>query len=230
MGVEQLTSQMYRLLLGQFQAYLWTDEDGATLIDTGAADNGVDIAAALEELGLLPQDIKRVVLTHFHEDHVGAAAEVREWGDVEVIAPRVDARIIRGEQAGRQPEIAEALRPLHDEFMAEVPPAPPVQIDREVDDGDVIDFGGGAQVIATPGHTDGSIALYLPEHRVLFTGDAVVEHLGRVVLPLLNLDSEQAARSLQRLADLDVDVAVFGHGEPALFGASSRLKQAVDDL
>jgi glyoxylase-like metal-dependent hydrolase (beta-lactamase superfamily II) len=229
-GVEQLTSNLYRLLLGRYQAFLWTDPDGATLVDTGAADAGVDIATALEEIGLAPHDIKRVVLTHFHDDHMGAAAEVREWGEVVVIAPRAEAPIIRGEQPGRPPDVDDEIRPLHDELVAELPPAPPVEIDREVDDGDVIDFGGGARVIAVPGHTDGSIALHLPEHRVLFTGDAVAEHLGRVLPPLLNLDHAKAAHSMRRLAELDAEVALFGHGEPALFGAAARLRQAVDAL
>jgi len=229
-GVEQLTSNLYRLLLGHFQAYLWTEPGGATMIDAGGADAGVDIANALEEIGLLPQEIKRLVLTHFHDDHIGAAAEVRSWNNVEVIAPRVDAPVIRGERAGPMPDVDDELRPVHDEFVASLPPAPPVEVDREVDDGDIIDFGGGAQVIAVPGHTDGSIALYLPEHRVLFTGDAVVEHLGRVVLPLLNVDAGKAVESMRRLAELDAEIAVFGHGEPALIGAAARLQRAAEAL
>jgi glyoxylase-like metal-dependent hydrolase (beta-lactamase superfamily II) len=227
MGVEQLTDSLYRLLLGGFQAYLWRDDDGVTLVDTGAADAGVDIAAGLDELNLEPQDIDRVVLTHFHDDHAGAAAEVREWGDIEVVAHAADAAIIRGDAPAPAPNLTEDERALLEQVAAGLVPAPPVNVDREVNDGDVLDFGGGAHVIAAPGHTDGSIALYLPQHRVLFTGDTVAEHLGRVLLGIFNLDTEQTAKSMQRLTDLDVDIAAVGHGQPLLGGAQARLRDAV---
>lgn len=57
-------------------AYLWLDEDGVTLIDTGATGSGPALHAALERLGRRRQDVRRVVLTHFQEDHTGSAAEV----------------------------------------------------------------------------------------------------------------------------------------------------------
>jgi glyoxylase-like metal-dependent hydrolase (beta-lactamase superfamily II) len=72
------------------------------------------------------------------------------------------------------------------------------------------------------------MALYLPQHRLLFTGDAVAEHLGRIIPGVFNLDTARAMQSMRRLAELDVEVAVFGHGEPALAGAGVRLRAVVD--
>jgi glyoxylase-like metal-dependent hydrolase (beta-lactamase superfamily II) len=226
-GVEQLTGNLYRVLHGRFQAYLWHDDDGVTLVDTGPADSGAEIAVALDEIGLAPTDVRRVVLTHFHDDHVGAAAEIREWGDVEVVAHAADAPIIRGEIPGRPPNLTDNERAIYAQVAADLPPAPPVKVDCEVADGDVLDVGGGAHVIAVPGHTDGSIALHLPAHRLLLTGDAVAEYLGRIVLGVFNLDAQRAVESMRRLAELDVDIACFGHGEPALNGAGERLRQSV---
>lgn len=231
MGVEQLTSSLYRLLLGRFQAYLWRDVDGVTLIDTGTSDAGSDLAAALDEIGLEPPDVTRVVLTHFHDDHIGLAAEVREWGDVRVVAHSADAPIIRGDVAGPPPDFAEGEAELYEHLIAtRVPPAPPVEVDHEVGDGDVLDFGGGATVLAVPGHTNGGIALHLPEHGILLTGDAVAEHLGLLTLPAFNLDTPEAAKSLERLAGLDVEIAAVGHGQPVLSDARARLRQAVASL
>ena len=94
----------------------------------------------------------------------------------------------------------------------------------------MLDFGGGARVISTPGHTDGSIALHLPEHGVLITGDIAAEYEGEVILGVFNLDRAQAAASFGRLADRDADIACFGHGEPVIGDAQARLQQAAATL
>lgn len=90
---------------------------------------------------------------------------------------------------------------------------PPCRVDVEVDDGDRIDELG-AVVVATPGHTDGSIALHLPDAGVLFTGDVAAESEGRVVLGPFNTDRERASASFRRFADLAADTVCFGHGNP----------------
>ena len=65
--------------------------------------------------------------------------------------------------------------------------------------------------LAVPGHTPGSVALYLPRHRVLFTGDAVARgQEGKVICGVFNVDRAQAATSLRRLATLDAAVVVVG--------------------
>ena len=93
----------------------------------------------------------------------------------------------------------------------------------------MLDFGDGARVLSVPGHTPGSIALYLPESRVLFTGDTIARAPdGRVMLGVFTVDRDEAVASLCRQADLDVAVACFGHGEPLLHGAGSELRAAAE--
>jgi len=226
----KLRPHLYRLLLGRYQAYLWRDEQSVTLIDTGEAGSGPGIVDALQQIGLGGSDLDRVVLTHFHDDHAGSAAEVASWGTGQVVAHAADAPVLRGEAVGPPPNFTDFERELHARVAAGLPPAPPVRVDREVRDGDVLDFGGGAHVISTPGHTDGSIAVHLPEHRVLVTGDIAAEYEGEVILGVFNLDRAQAAASFRRLADLDADIACFGHGEPVVGNAQARLQQAAATL
>lgn len=230
MGIIQLHPHLYRIVLGRYQAYLWRDDDSITLIDTGEKGSGPAIAEALQQIGVAIEDVDNLVLTHFHDDHTGSAAEITSWGDVKVIAHALDAPVIRGERTGPPPNFVGFERALHAQVAAGVQPAPPVRIDQEVRDGEVLDFGGGARVISTPGHTDGSIALYLPEHRVLITGDVAAEYQGDVMLGVFNLDSSEAAASFRRLAELDVDIACFGHGEPAVGDAQRRLQQTARSL
>ena len=83
------------------QAYLWRDDDGVTLVDTGIPGSEAAFAAAFDELGLRREDLRRIVITHGHEDHTGSAAALRAWGDgVGVYAHRADAPIVRESTKG----------------------------------------------------------------------------------------------------------------------------------
>jgi glyoxylase-like metal-dependent hydrolase (beta-lactamase superfamily II) len=196
------------------QCWLWRDGDEITLVDSGPAGAGDLIAASLADLGLDRDAVVRIVLTHFHDDHAGSAAEVRAWAGAEVVAHEADAPVVRGEVAGPPPDLLPAERELLAQVSAGLPAAPPCPVDREVRDGDVLPFGGGAHVVHTPGHTAGSIALHLPGPRVLFTGDTVAESGGAVILGPFNSDRSAALESFRRLIAFDVDLALVGHGEP----------------
>lgn len=129
--------------------------------------------------------------------------------------------------AGPAPDLADWERPIYDQVVSQLPaePVTPPRIDREIGDGDDLGFGDGAVAVAAPGHTPGSIALYLPRHQVLFTGDAAARSPdGKVICGVFNVNRAQAAASLHRLADLDATVACFGHGEPLTREAAAHLQ------
>ena len=197
------------------QAYLWRDDDGVTLVDTGIPGSEPAFAAAFDELGLRRADLRRIVITHGHEDHMGSAAALREWGDgVTVYAHRADAPIVRGLRRRAEPVLTAAEEPIFASVTAGMPAVPPCPVDVELGDGDTIDFGGGARVIATPGHTDGSIAVALPEHGVLFTGDLVANSDGGLLLGPFNTDRGLARVSFAALSQVPATTVGFGHGDP----------------
>jgi glyoxylase-like metal-dependent hydrolase (beta-lactamase superfamily II) len=112
-------------------------------------------------------------------------------------------------------------------FNAKRRPTHPPEPCRELADGDEAGFGDGAVAVAVPGHTPGSVAFYLPQHQVLFTGDTVARTQdGRVIGGVFNVDRAQAAASLRRLAALDTAIACFGHGEPLTSDATAGLRSA----
>lgn len=169
-----------------------------------------------------------MVLTHFHEDHCGAAAEIAAWpGGVEVVAGSADAAFIRGDLPGPIPVLTQRERTVRAP-LEESRHGPACRVDRGVRDGDVLDFAGGARVIEVPGHTPGSIAVYLPAADAVLTGHAVAEFHGQVILGVFNVDREVAARSLNRMAATGAGLAGFGHGEAALIEAADRIATAVD--
>jgi glyoxylase-like metal-dependent hydrolase (beta-lactamase superfamily II) len=213
-----ITSNLTMLRVNGWQVYAWRDGDSATLIDTGAPGSGAQIAAAVP-------DVDRIVLTHGHVDHIGSAAELRESTGASVMAGAGDATYIRG-GATMPPAVFEDWEiPIYERVSAGLPEAaPPVPVDRELTDGDVLEFGGGAHVLAIPGHTEGSIAVHLPEHGVLFAGDTIA-NVGSVMLGVFNQDRARTIASFKRLAALDVQTACFGHGDPIESGAGDRIRE-----
>lgn len=224
-----LSPQLHMFVFDVGQAYLWADDDGLTLIDTGVAGSAKVIEAAVHGLGYDRRDIRRIVVTHAHDDHIGSVADVAAWNSATVVAHRLEAAVMRGEQRSPAPVITEEERPFYERIVPGVPAAPvPQDVDREVTDGDVIDFGGGAEVVGMPGHTPGSIAIYLPGPRVLFTGDSVASVNGQAMLGVFNVDRAAAIASFRGVVRRDVDVACFGHGDPLLGDAGTTLRDIAD--
>ncbi|WP_086560361.1 MBL fold metallo-hydrolase [Streptomyces africanus] len=233
MDVIELLPRLHLLRFPVGQAYLWRDGDDhaeLTLIDAGPPGSGAPIAEAVTALGRDPRDVRRIVLTHFHWDHAGGAAEFAALSGAEVLAHRLDAPVVRGEAPGPEPVFEDGERPLYEQAAKLRPEGDlvrPAQV-LELAGGEVLDWGGGAHVVHVPGHTYGSIALHLPEHGVLFAGDTVAASPvdGSVIPGVLNLDRGQVLAACGRLAELDADVACFGHGDPALRQASRALRNA----
>jgi glyoxylase-like metal-dependent hydrolase (beta-lactamase superfamily II) len=147
------------------------------------------IARAIIGLGLVPPDLDRVVLTHFHDDHAGAAAEICDWGEVTVMAYHREAPIIRGQLPARQRSTNAQRRRTR---------AP-----------------HGHHRGRTPRHLR-RIAL-LTHSGVLFTSDTIAAGTNsQIILGPFNLNHDQAARFFRRLAALAAPARLFSHGHPIL--------------
>jgi glyoxylase-like metal-dependent hydrolase (beta-lactamase superfamily II) len=211
------------------RAYIYEEADKLTLIDTGFSGRSADIFAAIEGLGRKVEDVRQIVLTHWHIDHAGTLAKVLERaGDAQVLAHPLDAPIVRGEREELGPQgIWRFLGPL----FRLGPKLQPARVDREVQDGDEIDLDGRAHIVHAPGHTAGSIAVYHPTRKLLFTGDAIANAFGvRGSVGFFTEDGGKAKESVRKLAQLDFDVACFGHGPPLDKDASLAVRRYADKL
>jgi glyoxylase-like metal-dependent hydrolase (beta-lactamase superfamily II) len=210
-----------------------------TLVDAGMPGSEAAILGYIEGLGRGAGDLSRVVITHYHVDHVGSLAAIRERTGAQVLAHPGDAPFISGEQSP-PPAQSAVMRFLFRLLAPVMPPAEPAPVDGTVGDGDRLDtFGplsagllGEATVVHVPGHTPGSIALHFPAERLLICGDVIDHRRGRLGPPpkAFTADMEQAMASLRRLAELDFEVLCPGHGAPLSSGAGEGVRAMVRGL
>jgi glyoxylase-like metal-dependent hydrolase (beta-lactamase superfamily II) len=207
--------------------YVIADDSGVTLIDAGFRSTGRAVLDLLAAIGRRPQDIRALLLTHGHFDHVGFARGLRSSLQTPVwVHP--DDRALAAHPYRYRPERSRLLYPcahgsswpiLGRMVLAGALAVRGVQVDQTFNHQQVLDVPGRPTVIHTPGHTAGQCAFWLPDRSVLLSGDALVTldpYTGargpRLVAPAATADSAQALASLDRLIDLDADVVLPGHG------------------
>jgi glyoxylase-like metal-dependent hydrolase (beta-lactamase superfamily II) len=211
-----LAEDLWVLDFDVVQAYVVTDDDGALLVDTGLAGADREI---VDFLSTVDRPLQQIVLTHAHDDHTGNAAALREATGAPLVATAQEAAYLAGEDAMPPAVLADWEKPILEAVSPNVPPAPSAKVDLIVADGDEVALGG--VVVGAPGHTPGSIAIHLPMRRLLIAGDAAASVSGKPMPGLFNADPAQAAASFERLAGIDVDLAVCGHGLPVPGGYGS---------
>ncbi|HVP96379.1 MBL fold metallo-hydrolase [Methanoregula sp.] len=179
--------------------------DGITLIDTGVNGTEKLIADYIRSTRHDPSEISKIILTHAHPDHTGSAKVLRELSGCTIAAHPLDAPAIEHPDPALLKPPAPGMLPL---VSGGVP------VCRLLPDGGTVDLGKGLilELLATPGHTPGSISLFLTKERALFTGDAV-QAPGRT--PIYT-DPVALVRSLRRLAAIpDIRHYLPSHDLPA---------------
>ena len=181
------------------------------MIDTGTGIFYDKLKEQLKKDGLSIKDVTKVVLTHVHVDHSGGLAKIADESSPEVLVFHEEAGSV--ENGGPLT--------LADEFGI---PFTPVKVHVQLKEGDIIEFGSlSLKVINTPGHTAGSICLYEPREKMLFSGDTVFTggSFGRVDFPTGN--PQQLISSLRRLSKLDVTYLFPGHLDIATGKGSEQI-------
>ena len=195
--------------------------DGLTLIDTGMPKNSAKIVHYIQDiLKREPTDIKTIVLTHFHIDHVGSASDLKKLSGAKVAIHKKDADYVAGRKTqpvpgGAKGMIVKVLMPL---FFG----SRPVEPDIKLNDGDTI---AGLTTIHTPGHTPGSICLFDPASKILFAGDLLRFNGSKIEMGPLNLDPGAVQQSINKIAALDFDIMLSGHGIPLRPDASVKVRE-----
>jgi hydroxyacylglutathione hydrolase len=185
------------IVVGEFQVncgIVWRDASQAIVIDPGSDPDAILALVRRERL-----TVCAYMLTHGHVDHISALADLCDAMPAPIGMHASDLSWAFSEANGMLP------------FYP--PPRRPAEIARHLIDGQVWQDGGiECRVIATPGHTPGSVCLFFPADNVLFSGDTLFAgSVGRTDLP--GGDARRLSKSLGRIAELPDHVSIYpGHG------------------
>jgi glyoxylase-like metal-dependent hydrolase (beta-lactamase superfamily II) len=216
--------------LGIINVYLVQLPDGWMLVDTGMNTepcfNALD--RAREGVGIGWSDIRTILLTHIHPDHLGLARKVGELSGARLMLHQADVLLLHDlsdheasrtfqhevlRNNGVSQEMIGVMEGTLDEIRQTFYRIDP---DRTLTGGETIETAfGPLQVIWTPGHSPGHICLYDAGRRVLFSGDHILEHISPNIGWMPDHDAlGEFLNSLDRVAALDVDLVLPSHGAP----------------
>ncbi len=219
------------MIEGPSPCYLYREADSYTLIDTGITGSSASILDHLKQVGGKPEQLRQIILTHSHPDHTGGHADLVERTGAQVLAHELDIPVITGEEELTIPDVPEEERASLEMVIEETPLAKSARVDCVLHDGDEIELGSGAITVHVPGHTPGSIAIFLPKEKLLFAGDAAERNdEEQLILGMFNLDRPRAIDSFRKIAQLDFDLACIGHGAPLDKDASLEFRRVADQL
>ena len=215
---------------GRVRSFLFESNGELTLVDTLFENDARGVLDAIRKLGKKPGDLKRIALTHAHRSHLGGLAALKRETGATIVAHEWEADIISGDRpaqpVGLKPTAPFRTYPFQVGIFLNRPKHTPVPIDESVGDGDAL---GPLQVLHVPGHSPGHLAFFLPERRLLLSGDAIATWPRfEAGWPAFTLNPDQHADSLRRMAALDAAIVGVGHGDPITTDAADRVHRLAE--
>lgn len=243
MIVPDVADGVHLLTRAHVNCYVIEDDDGVTLVDAGLPSMWPMVGELLAQRGRRPEEVRALVLTHGHFDHVGFARRAqREWG-VPVLVHTGDERLA-AHPYRYTPQRNRFLYPLaHPRSLpliggmalAGALTVQGVADTQTLRAGEPAPVPGRPVVIHTPGHTDGHCILHLPERDTVISADALVTldpYTGRrgpqIVASAATKDTRQALASLEAIAATGARTVLPGHGAPWNQGAGSAVHRALE--
>jgi len=219
----EITPGIRRIGSGLANVYLFEEAGAVTIVDAGVPGYWRALPVELAAMGRSLEDVRAVVLTHAHTDHIGFAERIRAERGVPIRVHELDELRAKGQVPGPAGPGRFKLVPLLGFLLfglrnGLLRPLPILEVST-FGDGATLDVPGTPRVIHVPGHTAGSAALHFARRDTICVGDAFVTlnvmtgTTGPQLFPNFNSDNEQAYASLARFEGVDARLVLAGHGD-----------------
>jgi glyoxylase-like metal-dependent hydrolase (beta-lactamase superfamily II) len=231
--MQQISEHVYGILTrGQFlNMYLIVNGDNLALIDTAMGEGDINtVEKELAQKGWNLSNIKHVLITHAHPDHIGGLAALQKRVNVHTYVHRLDASVVRG----ASPQVTAPLNELNFFWRMIAPQManmkmPPARVDTEFQDGDELsDVLEGLKVVHLPGHSYGHSAFWLEKEGVLIAGDVMMNFPWGLSFPIRAPSPDWAGvkASVRKVAALNPPILGLGHGKVVRGGIREKIEKA----
>lgn len=203
------------LMVGR--VYLLEDPDGLTIIDAGLGFAAARILKQLRQKGHSPQDVKRLLVTHAHPDHIGGLRALQQATGAAVIASAAEQPYLEGKKPMPRAPKSDLIGISRLMYGQATLVDQPVPVNRTLQDGEMMaEVLDGLQAVYTPGHSPGHTSYWHPEKGILFSGDVIMRMTGNLSLPIAAFtpSMDENKRSIRRVIALEPRIVCFGHGQP----------------
>jgi glyoxylase-like metal-dependent hydrolase (beta-lactamase superfamily II) len=232
----RITDSVHRVGDDTVGCYLIEEAGQVTVVDAGMAGHYGQLFDELAAMGRTIDDVRALVLTHGHEDHIGFAERLRATDGVPVSVHELDAALARGEVPNPSPGLGERkLVPLLSFLLYGLRRGGlrtrHLAVVETFSGGATLDVPGALEVIHTPGHTPGNCALHAPAHDILLAGDTLATlavtsgRSGPQIAPF-TADPAGALASLASIEGLEASWVLPGHGAPWSGGVAAAVAEA----
>jgi glyoxylase-like metal-dependent hydrolase (beta-lactamase superfamily II) len=226
-SISQVATNTYLVDSGLVNWVVVAEGDSLLLVDAGFPGHRRAVEESIRMIGYQPGQLVAVLLTHAHADHIGGVPQLVRRYPIPVLTHPAEVAHARGgliESVSPLAVLRNAWRPGFPRFglacalrggLSHVR----VPATLAFPAGEALDLPGRPVPVPLPGHTSGHCGYLLPDAGAVITGDALVtghatsqEWGPQLLAPMFNTDHERAVRTLDKLADLDADLLLPGHG------------------
>lgn len=207
------TTKISVVKMGGSNSYLLYGTSGAILVDAGMKGSRTKLKKALEKEKTLPHDIKLIVVTHGHYDHVQGLSEIRELTKAPVLVheKELNDRETKNQSTFMYRMIVGIMGKATPEGESEHIINPEIKMQGE--EFELDEYGVPAKIIHTPGHSPGSISIATEDGQCI-VGDTLFNIFPGSLYPIIVADREMLAESYRKLKKEDCGIFYPGHGKP----------------